>query len=229
MASCLIKNHVVSSDVDEYPQPFRGDHRLSGRSMLVKKARPLPVECIVRGYISGSGWKEYLQKGSVCGVKLPDNLKESERLPEPIFTPTTKAKIGEHDEGIDIETAGDLVGHDLIKRVEDISIEIYELASRHALKNGIIIADTKFEFGTIGDDLIIIDEALTPDSSRFWPLEDYKPGGPQPSFDKQFVRDYLEGLSWNKTPPGPRLPEDIIRNTSEKYRAAYEKITGSLF
>ncbi len=225
-ASPLIANHVVSSDVREYPAPFTGDKRLEGRSILVKRARPLPVECIVRGYISGSGWKEYLKTGAISGIRLPANLKESQKLPSPIFTPSTKAELGEHDENIDFERAAQLVGRDLIERVRSISIGIYTMAAEHAWEKGIIIADTKFEFGLIGDELIIIDEALTPDSSRFWPRDGYRPGGAQPSFDKQFVRDYLETLDWNKTAPGPSLPGEIIQKTSEKYLAAYELLTG---
>ena len=227
--SSIIKNHVVTSDVNDYPGPFAGDERLNGRSMLVNKARPLPVECIVRGYLSGSGWKEYLQKGSISGVNLPAGLKDSDRLPEPIFTPSTKAELGQHDLNINLSTAGDLVGHDLIEKVKDISLKIYTMASVHALEKGIIIADTKFEFGLAAGELVWIDEALTPDSSRFWPLDGYRPGGPQKSFDKQFVRDYLETLTWNKTAPGPRLPHDIIEKTSEKYIAAYELLTGRSF
>ncbi|HOS96391.1 MAG TPA: phosphoribosylaminoimidazolesuccinocarboxamide synthase [Deltaproteobacteria bacterium] len=229
MGTAIVKNHIISADVNDYPDPFRGDKRLAGRSMLVKRTRPLPVECIVRGYLSGSGWKEYQKLGSVSGVKLPAGLKESGRLPEPIFTPSTKADIGQHDLNIDIETAGEMAGHDVIRKVRDISLSIYSMAAAHALERGIIIADTKFEFGLLGDELIWIDEALTPDSSRFWPLEGYQPGGAQPSFDKQFVRDYLETLDWNKTAPGPRLPEDIVKKTSEKYIAAYELLTGRSF
>jgi phosphoribosylaminoimidazole-succinocarboxamide synthase len=197
--------------------------------MLVKKTRPLPVECIVRGYLSGSGWKEFLNLGSVSGITLPATLKESDRLPEPIFTPSTKAEIGEHDLNIDMKTAGDLVGQDLIEKVKNVSLSIYSMAAAHALEKGIIIADTKFEFGLMDGELIWIDEALTPDSSRFWPLNAYKPGGAQPSFDKQFVRDYLEMLEWNKTAPGPNLPQDIIQKTSQKYIAAYEQLTGKKF
>ena len=227
--SSIIRNHVVTSDVETYPEPFKGDSRLIGRSMLVKKTKPLSVECIVRGYISGSGWKEYSKLGSISGIKLPTGLKESDRLPEPIFTPSTKAELGQHDLNIDLNTAGDLVGNDLIRKVRDVSLSIYSLAAAHALGKGIIIADTKFEFGMTEHGLIWIDEAITPDSSRFWPLNNYKPGGPQPSFDKQFVRDYLETLGWNKTAPGPNLPQDIIEKTSEKYVAAYELLTGRKF
>lgn len=229
MGKSIIRNHVISSDVNDYPEPFRGDERLKGRSILVTKSKPLAVECIVRGYISGSGWKEYLKTGAVSGIKLPAGLRESDRLPEPIFTPSTKADLGRHDENIDISTAGNIIGRELIERVKDASLAIYKKASENALKKGIIIADTKFEFGLQGGDLIWIDEALTPDSSRFWPLDEYAPGGPQKSFDKQFVRDYLETLDWNKTAPGPRLPVDIIRKTSEKYVSAYELLTGNRF
>jgi phosphoribosylaminoimidazole-succinocarboxamide synthase len=225
-ASHLVDNHVVTSDVDEYPEPFKGDPRLKGRSMLVKRAKPLPVECIVRGYISGSGWKEYKGQGSISGITLCKGLVESDKLPEPIFTPSTKAELGQHDENISFDKARELVGAELMEQVRDISLAIYTMASAHALEKGIIIADTKFEFGTLDGELIFIDEALTPDSSRFWPKDGYKPGGPQPSFDKQFVRDYLETLDWGKTPPGPRLPEDVIRKTSEKYQAAYQILTG---
>ncbi len=222
----LIKNHIVSSDVNDYPAPFTGDPRLKGRSILVRRARALPIECIVRGYISGSGWNEYKQLGTISGVALPADLVQSQKLPEPIFTPSTKAALGDHDESIDLATAADLVGKDLIEKVRSVSLAIYTLAAEHALEKGIIIADTKFEFGIIDDELILIDEALTPDSSRFWPRKGYQPGEAQPSFDKQFVRDYLETLDWNKNAPGPNLPEDIIRKTSEKYVAVYELLTG---
>ena len=225
-ASGIIDNHVVTLDVNRYPVPFRGDPRLEGRSMLEKKARPLAVECIVRGYISGSGWKEYRSLGSISGIKLAPGLVESEKLPEPIFTPSTKAEQGLHDENISFETACAIAGAELMKKVRDVSLSIYAMASDYALQKGIIIADTKFEFGLLDGELLFIDEALTPDSSRFWPRDGYRPGGPQPSFDKQFVRDYLETLTWGKTPPGPKLPADVIGKTSEKYRAAYEILTG---
>ena len=225
-ASHLIDNHVVSSHVEKYPGPFRGDPRLKGRSVLVRKAGPLPVECIVRGYVSGSGWKEYRATGSISGIELPAGLKESERLPEPIFTPSTKAALGDHDESISFERASELVGAELMEQIRDVSLAIYTMASEEALGRGIIIADTKFEFGLIEGELVLIDEAITPDSSRFWPREGYIPGGPQPSFDKQFVRDYLESLDWNKTAPGPRLPEEVIQKTSRKYLSAYEILTG---
>jgi phosphoribosylaminoimidazole-succinocarboxamide synthase len=225
-ASHLIDNHIVTSDVNKYPDPFRGDPRLKGRSVLVKKATPLPVECIVRGYISGSGWKEYKEKGSVSGITLPKGLKESDRLPEPVFTPSTKAELGQHDLNISLDEAKKLAGKKLMEQVRDVSLAIYAMASEDALSKGIIIADTKFEFGLIDGELVFIDEALTPDSSRFWPRDAYKAGGPQPSFDKQFVRDYLETLDWDKTPPGPNLPEEVILKTSKKYLSAYEILTG---
>ena len=198
--------------------------------MLVKKAKPLPVECVVRGYLSGSGWKEYKQKGSICSIPLPQGLSESDKLPEPIFTPTTKAELGHHDEAIDFDTTCSLIGEEIAEKVRAISIRIYSLASEHARNNGIIIADTKFEFGRIGGDLLLIDEALTPDSSRFWPADRYEPGRGQPSFDKQPVRDYLDGLRkagrWNGEAPGPRLPDDVVRATSDRYREAYRLLAG---
>ncbi|OPZ60394.1 MAG: Phosphoribosylaminoimidazole-succinocarboxamide synthase [Deltaproteobacteria bacterium ADurb.Bin510] len=225
----LIKNHIVSADVNEYPEPFKGDERLQGRSVLVRKAKPLAIECIVRGYITGSGWKEYQASGSVCGIQLPAGLKESDKLPEPIFTPSTKAEIGQHDENIDEVRAAALVGREVFEQVKAAALGIYKQAAEYALGKGIIIADTKFEFGLTEDGLILIDEVLTPDSSRFWPLSEYQPGKSQPSYDKQFVRDYLETLDWNKQAPGPRLPEDIILKTRAKYVEAYEKLTGKTF
>ncbi len=225
----IVPNHIVVTQVENYPPPFTDDKRLQGRSVLVKKAKPLTVECVVRGYITGSGWKEYLQKGSICGIPLPAGLKESEKLPEPIFTPTTKAEIGLHDEAIDFATVIDMVGQEVAFKIRDLSLKIYAMASEYALGKGIIIADTKFEFGQVGDAIILIDEVLTPDSSRFWPVDTYVPGKSQPSFDKQFVRDYLETLTWNKTAPGPNLPEHIIAKTREKYIEAYERLTGKEF
>ncbi|MBW2063423.1 MAG: phosphoribosylaminoimidazolesuccinocarboxamide synthase [Deltaproteobacteria bacterium] len=224
----LVENHVVSSDPSEYPEPcpiYR--EQLQGRSMLVKKARPLPVECIVRGYISGSGWIEYREKGSICGIKLPEGLRESEKLPEPIFTPSTKAEEGVHDENITFEKAVDLLGWETAERVRALSLEIYEHGREFAAKRGIIIADTKFEFGLVDDRIILIDEVMTPDSSRFWPMDSYSPGGPQVSFDKQFLRDYLNSLGWQKTPPPPKLPEDIIQKTRQRYLEALKRLTGS--
>jgi len=221
----LISHHLITTDVEQYPESLRKyQPDLTGRSMLVLKTKPLPVECIVRGYLSGSGWKEYQQKQSVCGISLPPGLKESEKLPEIIFTPTTKADVG-HDQNIDQAEVEKLVGKELAAALKKASIAIYQRAADYALKQGIIIADTKFEFGIHQDRLIIIDEVLTPDSSRFWPLEQYQPGRPQPSFDKQFVRDYLETLDWNKTPPGPELPKEIIEVTASKYLDAYRKLT----
>jgi phosphoribosylaminoimidazole-succinocarboxamide synthase len=222
----IIPNHIVSTNVDDFPaeaQQYRD--QLEGRSMLVKKAKPLPVECIVRGYISGSGWKEYKQKGSICGIPLPAGLKESDRLPEVIFTPSTKAEIGEHDENISFSKVEELCGAEMAAKLKDATIEIYKRARDYAETKGIIIADTKFEFGIYNDELIWIDEALTPDSSRFWPADEYRPGGPQPSFDKQFLRDYLETLDWGKTAPAPDLPEEIVRKTGEKYKEALMRLT----
>ncbi len=222
----IIGHHLITTDVNKYPpvlKKYASD--LDGRSMLVLKTQPLAVECVVRGYLSGSGWKEYQQKRSICGIGLPSGLRESEKLPEVIFTPTTKADVG-HDQNIDQKYVENLVGTELAARLKKMSIAIYQLASDYALSKGIIIADTKFEFGIYQDKLIIIDEVLTPDSSRFWPLSDYQPGKGVPSFDKQFVRDYLETLDWDKTPPAPDLPKEIIEKTTEKYLEAHRKLTG---
>ncbi len=225
--SDIIPNHIVSMDVDDFPaETHKYREQLEGRSMLVKKAKPLPVECIVRGYISGSGWKEYKQMGTICGIPLPEGLQESQILPETIFTPSTKAELGDHDENISFEETVKLIGQDLAEKVRDISIQIYERARAFADEKGIIIADTKFEFGLVDDELIWIDEALSPDSSRFWPKDQYQPGGPQMSFDKQFVRDYLETLDWGKVAPPPPLPGDIVEKTSEKYREALFRLAG---
>ena len=216
----IIPNHMISTDIGDFPEPF-GNHAdiLTGRSMLVKKTDPLSVECVVRGYISGSGWEEYRKTGAVCGITLGDNLVESQKLPEPVFTPSTKAEQGTHDENIKFGTVIDMIGKELADRVRDTSIGIYTAAAEIAEKKGVIIADTKFEFGIDRDtqELILIDEALTPDSSRFWPVEDYTPGRPQISFDKQFVRDYLKETGWDRNPPAPDLPPDIVGKTSEKY------------
>jgi phosphoribosylaminoimidazole-succinocarboxamide synthase len=223
----IIPNHIVATEVDDFPAvTHKYREQLEGRSMLVKKARPLPVECIVRGYISGSGWKEYKQKGSISGIPLVSGLVESAKLPEPIFTPSTKAELGEHDENITFEQAEQLCGKDLANQVRDVTLSIYNRARDLADAKGIIIADTKFEFGIYEDELIWIDEALTPDSSRFWPKDLYRPGGPQPSFDKQFLRDYLETLDWGKKAPAPPLPADIVRKTGEKYMEALTRLTG---
>ncbi len=226
MMDDIIPNHLISTEVDDFPAiTHQYRDQLEGRSMLTKKAAPLPVECIVRGYLSGSGWKEYQQRGAVCGINLPTDMRESGKLPEPIFTPSTKAELGEHDENISFAQAAELCGEDLAHKVSDVSLKIYQRAREYAAGKGIIIADTKFEFGTIGDQLIWIDEALTPDSSRFWPSDQYEAGRPQPSFDKQFLRDYLETLDWDKTAPAPVLPEEIVRKTSEKYLEALKRLT----
>ena len=226
----IIPNHVLSAT--DFPAPFdayRND--LAGRSMLVRKAKPLPIECVVRGYVSGSGWKDYKATQKICGVALPPGLRESDRLPEPIFTPATKATSG-HDENISFEQAASLIGRELAERVRSVSIELYRRAAAYAAPRGILLADTKFEFGllespaTAVDSLLWIDEALTPDSSRFWPAAQYNPGGPQPSFDKQFVRDYLERIRWPKTPPGPELPPEVVAATRAKYREAYRILAG---
>ena len=224
----IIPNHIVATEVSDYPAATHAYRdQLAGRSMLVKKARPLPIECIVRGYVSGSGWKEYRQQGSICGITLPENLVESSRLEKPIFTPSTKAELGAHDENISFDEAVKLCGKEIADRVSEISIEIYSRARDFAWDKGIIIADTKFEFGIMDDgSLLWIDEALSPDSSRFWPKASYQPGGPQPSFDKQFVRDYLETLDWNKQAPPPPLPDEIVAKTSEKYQDALFQLTG---
>ena len=220
----IIPNHILSA-VD-FPAPFDSyADQLAGRSMLVRKTQPLPIECVVRGYLSGSGWKEYAATGGVCGIPLPPGLLESDRLPEPIFTPATKATSG-HDENISFHQAATLIGQALAEKVRHVSLEIYRRAAAFALPRGVILADTKFEFGLLQDQLIWIDEALTPDSSRFWPAADYKPGGAQPSFDKQFVRDYLERIRWPKTSPGPELPPEVVAATRAKYREAYRLLTG---
>ena len=224
--SSLVPNHLVAKASDPLPknlQPFAD--KLARRSMIVKKAKPLAIECIVRGYLSGSGWKEYKKSQTVCGIKLPAGLTESAELPEPIFTPSTKAEAG-HDENISFEEAEKIVGKDIAAQARDLSLKIYKAGRDYARQRGIIIADTKFEFGTHDGKLILIDEVLTPDSSRFWPADQYAPGRGQPSFDKQFVRDYLETLDWDKTPPGPVLPDDVVAKTTAKYLDAYERLTG---
>jgi len=222
----IVPNHFVTADVSEYPAPFR-NHRdqLEGRSMLVRRAKMFDVECVARGYVSGSGWKDYKRDGKICGIALPPGLRESDRLPEPIFTPATKAQSG-HDENISFEAAAAVVGQPVAERLRKLTLDIYKRASDYAASRGILIADTKFEFGMIGDELVLADEVLTPDSSRFWPRESYQPGGPQASFDKQYVRDYLESIHWNKQPPAPALPPDVIQKTSEKYRDAYHVLAG---
>jgi len=227
----LVPHHLLSTDVRDFPAALAPHaDTLRGRSMLVRRTDPVQVECVARGYLSGSGWKEYQQTGSVCGVKLPAGLRESDRLPEPIFTPATKAESG-HDVNISEEEAGRLVGAPLIARLKALTLEIYGRGRAHAESKGIIVADTKFEFGLVGagnpaTDVVLIDEVLTPDSSRFWPEAEYEPGHGQPSFDKQFVRDYLEEIRWNKQPPVPSLPDDVVRKTREKYVEAYRLISG---
>ncbi|WP_029898839.1 phosphoribosylaminoimidazolesuccinocarboxamide synthase [Desulfohalovibrio reitneri] len=224
----LVHNHVRLRDVEEYPdylQPYAED--LRGRSVIVKKAKPLPVECIIRGYITGSGWKDYQRTGKVSGHDLPQGLVESQELPEPLFTPSTKAEAGEHDENITVEEAGKLMGGDVLGEVEKLSLDIYKKARNYARNCGIIIADTKFEFGVAGGELLWIDEALTPDSSRFWDLADYQPGRGQKSYDKQILRDYLEEIGFDKTPPGPPLPAELIDRMSRTYMQIYELLTGS--
>jgi phosphoribosylaminoimidazole-succinocarboxamide synthase len=219
-----VPNHVLSAT--DFPAPFDNfTGELRGRSMIVRKTQPLPIECVVRGYVSGSGWKDYRVTGKICGIPLPGGLAESDRLPEPIFTPATKAASG-HDENISFDHAASLVGKELAERVRAVSLEIYCRAVAYAEPRGIILADTKFEFGLLHGELIWIDEALTPDSSRFWPAGHYSPGGPQASFDKQFVRDYLERMQWAKTPPGPELPPEVVEATRAKYREAYRILVG---
>ena len=222
----VVKNHLVTASVDQYPAPLKKyADDLRGRSMLVTKAQMIDIECVARGYLSGSGWKEYQQTGAVCGIKLPSGLKESDKLPEPIFTPATKALTG-HDENISIEEMAKRTGKELAEKLRDLTLKIYKTAADYAAGRGIIIADTKFEFGQTSQGLILADEVLTPDSSRFWPADKYHPGKAQESFDKQFVRDYLEAIKWNKQPPAPSLPDDVARKTSEKYIEAYRILAG---
>ena len=226
LLSDIVPNHFVSANVDDYPSQFHPYRdQLEGRSMLVRRAKMIDVECVARGYVSGSGWKDYRRDGRICGIALPEGLRESDRLPEPIFTAATKAQSG-HDENISFETAASKIGDSLARQVRDLTLKIYGRASDYAATRGILIADTKFEFGFAGDQLVLADEVLTPDSSRFWPRASYQPGGPQPSFDKQYVRDYLESIHWNKQPPAPALPGDVIQRTSEKYCEAYRVLTG---
>ncbi len=223
----IVANHLISADVDEYPEichQYREE--LEGRSMLVKKTKPLPIECIVRGYISGSFWKAYQKDRVVCGFELPEGMKESDKFPETLFTPSTKAELGDHDENISVEQMEKIVGKEIADKIADISVRLYEKAAKYALEKGIIIADTKFELGMVGDEIILIDEVLTPDSSRFWPKDKYQPGQGQPSFDKQFLRDYLSTLDWDKNPPAPELPQDIMEKTGERYAEAVSLITG---
>ena len=222
----LTPTHFLTADVDQYPAPlpqFRD--QLEGRSMLVKRAKMIEVECVARGYLAGSGWKEYRQSGTVCGIPLPAGLKESDKLPEPIFTPATKAQTG-HDENVSFDVVVNLLGSDLAGQLRDMTLAIYRKAADYAAGRGVIIADTKFEFGFVDDELVLADEVLTPDSSRFWPSETYRPGGAQPSYDKQYVRDYLESIHWNKQPPAPGLPPEVAAATSEKYKEAFRVLTG---
>lgn len=226
--SDIVPNHLIEWDVSKFP-PECQSHKdtLAGRSMLVKKVAPLPIECVVRGYISGSGWKSYQKDRTICGLPLPDGLAESEKLPEPLFTPSTKEELGRHDVNISFAEAENRVGYEIATKVRDLSLKIYKKGVEIAAEKGIIIADTKFEFGLLDNEIVLIDEVLTPDSSRFWPQTAYAPGGPQPSFDKQYTRDYLASIRFNKQPPGPRLPEDIIHNTRKKYVEALRLLTGS--
>jgi phosphoribosylaminoimidazole-succinocarboxamide synthase len=223
----IVPNHLVTADVEQYP-PELANHKdeLRDRSMLVNRARMFPAECVVRGYLSGSGWKDYTETGKVCGIDLPPGLQESERLPEPMFTPATKSMSGEHDENISFDQMVERVGGDHAEELRRLSLEIYARAADHAHERGLILADTKFEFGLTGKGIVLADEVLTPDSSRFWPSEGYRPGGAQPSFDKQFVRDYLRAVGWNKQPPAPELPANVVRQTQEKYEQALQLLTG---
>ncbi len=223
----IIQNHLISTNVADYPEIARRyADQLKGRSVLAKRTNPLPVECVARGYISGSGWKDYQATGEVCGISLPKGLRESDRLPEPIFTPATKAESG-HDENISEDAAANVVGTDLLARLKKLTLELYAHGVAHAESKGIILADTKFEFGLTDDgELYLIDEIMTPDSSRYWPKDSYSPGGAQPSFDKQFVRDYLESIKWNKQPPVPSLPDEVIQGTRNKYLDAFRRLTG---
>jgi len=228
--SHLVRNHMVSVDPNEYPHPLTNHITLlAGRSMLVQRTKPIAIECVARGYLSGSGWKEYQKNGEVCGIRLPTGLKESDRLPEPIFTPATKADTG-HDINISESEAGRLIGNELVARLKRLTLDLYAYGAKHAKSKGIIVADTKFEFGIVNeqghDEIILIDEVLTPDSSRFWPADRYASGGPQPSFDKQYVRDYLDKIKWDRNPPVPELPDDVIANTQAKYVEAYTLLTG---
>lgn len=224
----IIRNHLITADVDQFPalcRPYLDT--LRHRSMLVRKAKPLPIECIVRGYLSGSGWKSYVESGSICGIDLPKGMRESERLPESVFTPSTKEELGSHDVNISFGQVEKMVGKDVASRLKDVSLSIYEKAVSLAESCGIIIADTKFEFGLIDGDIVLIDEILTPDSSRFWPMDAYKPGQPQQSFDKQYVRDYLLSLAWDRRPPAPELPADVVANTQRKYEEALTRLTST--
>ncbi len=227
--SDMVEHHLISADIADFPAPFCGRPELAGRSMLVKKVKVLPIECVVRGYLAGSGWKEYLADGTVCGHKLPAGLKQCEKLPELIFTPATKAELGDHDENISAERAAEIIGKKKADYVRDRSIEIFKKAGEYAETKGIILADTKFEWGEVDGKIILIDEVLTPDSSRFWPVDKYETGRDQESYDKQFVRNYLESIKFDKSGPGVELPDDIREKTAEKYIEAYEQLTGKTF
>jgi len=222
----IVRNHVVTADVAQYPVILKPhSEALRGRSMIVQKAAMVPIECVARGYLSGSGWKDYQHSGTVCGISLPKGLRESDRLPEPLFTPAIKAESG-HDENISFAETVSRIGQDMAEKLRDLTLHLYRRASEYALERGIIIADTKFEFGVIGGNIILGDEVFTPDSSRFWPASSYAPGKAQLSFDKQYVRDYLESIHWNKQPPAPSLPDEVQRKTSEKYKQAYRQLAG---
>jgi phosphoribosylaminoimidazole-succinocarboxamide synthase len=223
----IVPNHLIATEVKAFPEALqRYADQLEGRSMLVKRAQMFPVECVARGYIAGSGWKEYKASGTLCGIKLPEGLQDGSRLPEALFTPSTKSQDGTHDENISFAAVENVVGADAAKELRRLTLEIYEKASRHAESRGLILADTKFEFGRTGDGIVLADEVLTPDSSRFWEASAWKPGGAQPSFDKQFVRDYLESIHWNKQAPAPSLPDDVAKRTLEKYLEAFRRLTG---
>jgi len=225
----IVPNHVLTADARSFPEPYAAEAaELAGRATLVRRAEVIPVECVARGYITGSGWKDYQKTGAVCGIPLPPGLVESERLPEPIFTPTTKAATG-HDEPLTFEETADLIGKGLAEKVKELTLSLYEFGAAHARERGIILADTKFEFGFTGGEVILIDEVLTPDSSRFWPTDSYEPGHGQPSFDKQYVRDWLDASGWDHEPPPPELPEDVVGQTAARYREAYERISGESF
>lgn len=225
-----VPNHFISADVKDFPSPFnKYAKELEGRSMLVKKAKVLPIECIVRGYLVGSGWKDYTKTGCVCGIKLRSGYRQAEKLDEPLFTPSTKAEQGEHDQNISFEEASKIIGKVKAETIKRLSLEAYSVAANYAISKGIILADTKFEFGELDGQIILVDEVLTPDSSRFWPADQYKIGSNPPSLDKQFVRDFLEGLNWDKTPPAPELPDEIVFKTREKYLDAFKRLTGKEF
>ena len=223
----IVPNHLIATEVSAFPESLhKYADQLEGRSMLVKRAEMFPIECVARGYIAGSGWKEYKASGTVCGIKLPAGLQDGSRLPEPLFTPSTKSQDGTHDENIPYSAVEDAVGTETAEELRRLTLAIYEKANSHAVSRGLILADTKFEFGKVGDRIVLADEVLTPDSSRFWEASLWKPGGAQPSFDKQFVRDYLESIHWNKQAPAPSLPEDVVRRTLEKYLEAFRRLTG---